>query len=51
MGRPSQLFGRVVAEDGKVKECWIGGGVVKVGEGWIRVPEAEEKTQLGSVPF
>ncbi|KAL7412065.1 hypothetical protein BDY24DRAFT_118973 [Mrakia frigida] len=40
MGCPSQLFGRVVSEKGEVKECWIGGGVVKVGEGWIRVPEA-----------
>lgn len=41
MGAESLLRGRVVAEGGKVKECWIGGGVVKVGEGWIRVPDAE----------
>ena len=39
MGCPSRLVGRVVSEKGEVKECWIGGGVVKVGEGWIRVPE------------
>lgn len=42
MGCPSRLVGRVVSVKGEVKECWIGGGVVKVGEGWIRVPEEEE---------
>lgn len=44
MGSPSTLLGRVVASDDgtrTAKECWCGGGAVKIGEGWIAVPPAE----------
>lgn len=56
MGRPSVLKGRVILENDDdtdsltssgtswhVRGCWIGGSVVHVGEGWIRVPEVEKK--------
>ncbi|KII89962.1 hypothetical protein PLICRDRAFT_40144 [Plicaturopsis crispa FD-325 SS-3] len=38
MGRPSAIQAKVLAHDGIAQECWVSGEVVKVGEGWIRVP-------------
>lgn len=40
MGHPSRLYGRIVTDaEGKVSECWTGGSAVKVGEGWVALPE------------
>lgn len=38
MGRPSTLYGSVTARDGRAVECRVGGDVVPVARGRIRVP-------------
>jgi trans-2,3-dihydro-3-hydroxyanthranilate isomerase len=38
MGRPSTLYARVAAQDGRATRCDVGGGVVSVAAGTIAVP-------------
>lgn len=39
MGRPSFLSGRVEASAGVARSCWVGGHVLAVGGGRLRVPD------------
>jgi trans-2,3-dihydro-3-hydroxyanthranilate isomerase len=39
IGRPSTLYCDVETHGGRVVNCWVGGNVVSVGAGTIRVPE------------
>jgi trans-2,3-dihydro-3-hydroxyanthranilate isomerase len=39
MGRPSTLYGRVDAEDGRAMGCEVGGGVVSAAAGTLAVPD------------